>query len=139
MSRIKCKLIYVLSSVPPDVTIDSKKIHDGAKLTCRPSGNPRNYTFYPWKHTTKYGEQIQSLNGTPNGIITIPRKTETTNAFWNDGIYVCVVSNGVLGTLGEIHQEGKYEVRYEGIANRYSVNSIVYCKYSEILCFNEHK
>jgi hypothetical protein len=42
-------------------------------LTCVPDGNPQTYTYYQWRHKSKYGVLIRELDGGLNGVLTLPR------------------------------------------------------------------
>jgi hypothetical protein len=57
------------------VKISLKKSFDQSESTravnCVPDGNPQSYTYYKWRHRSKYGVLIRELDGGQNGVLTL--------------------------------------------------------------------
>ncbi|XP_076088491.1 nephrin-like [Mytilus galloprovincialis] len=92
----------------PTVEIHVTRIPSKRKLVliCNPNGNPTNYTFGDWEHWSEFKEHIRNLKGTSDGTLTLLRSNNNKGLHKTDGIYKCVVSNGIYGTNGNFYQKG---------------------------------
>ncbi|XP_063399987.1 uncharacterized protein LOC134684618 [Mytilus trossulus] len=74
-------------------------------ISCNASGNPSNYTYYQWKHTSVNGKLIREMKGKRNGKLELPL-SDTDNSYQDNGIYVCKAGNGIQDKDGIIEQTG---------------------------------
>ncbi|CAG2214086.1 unnamed protein product [Mytilus edulis] len=79
-------------------------------ITCDCDGNPALYSVHRFNQTTKYGELVRSVNINND---TFSFDTEPF-PYQNNGIYTCVVSNGITDTNGKLLQIWSTNVTYEG-------------------------
>ncbi|CAC5399799.1 unnamed protein product [Mytilus coruscus] len=87
----------------PDVTILYENYTVNAnsrKLICLPKGVPPNYTFFQWQHKSEYGDHIRFLSGSEDGILQLPKNENFNTQYYDNGVYVCTVSNGIPGISG---------------------------------------
>lgn len=83
------------------------------KLDCMPQGLPNVYTFEPWEHTSNTGQHIRFLNGDHNGNLIL-NQTRQENTLQDTGIYICSVSNGIIGRNGTLRQTGQTDISCNG-------------------------
>lgn len=83
-------------------------------VNCNASGNPNNFTFGEWNHTSDVGTVIRHLNGSVEGRLNISSFTGTAKTYENGGVYVCNVSNGIPSTDGSLWRTGTIEVIIKG-------------------------
>ncbi|VDH91854.1 Hypothetical predicted protein, partial [Mytilus galloprovincialis] len=84
----------------PDVTIvyENYTVNTKSKkLICLPKGVPQNYTFFQWQHKSEYGDHIRFLNGSQDGILLLPNIQDFNTQYYDNGVYICTVSNGIPG------------------------------------------
>ncbi|VDI19009.1 Hypothetical predicted protein [Mytilus galloprovincialis] len=87
----------------PDVTIVYENYTVNAKskkLICLPKGVPQNYTFFQWQHKSEYGDHIRFLDGSQDGILLLPNIQNLNAQYYDNGVYICTVSNGIPGVSG---------------------------------------
>ncbi|XP_063411497.1 hemicentin-1-like [Mytilus trossulus] len=87
----------------PDVTIVYENYTVNAKsrkLICLPKGIPTNYTFFQWQHKSEYGDHIRFLDGSQDGILLLPNIQDFNTQYYDNGAYICTVSNGIQGVSG---------------------------------------
>ncbi|XP_071148147.1 titin-like [Mytilus edulis] len=93
---------------PPKVIVKYTIEHDYIKFECNAYGEPKNYTFLPWEHQSKYHEHIRYLNGNRSGTLCVQRtKNLNQNQFEDNGYYICRVYNGFPVAGRNKTQEGK--------------------------------
>ncbi|XP_071150186.1 synaptogenesis protein syg-2-like [Mytilus edulis] len=93
----------VIVMYAPDVTIVYENYTVNAKsrkLVCLPKGVPANYTFVQWQHKSEYGDHIRFLDGSEDGILLLPKSKDFNSQYYDNGVYVCTVSNGIPGVSG---------------------------------------
>ncbi|XP_052084700.1 uncharacterized protein LOC127721926 [Mytilus californianus] len=87
-----------------------KGLYTNKTIKCDCDGVPAIYSVYRLDQISKYGELVRSVNMS-NETINI-----NTDHFpyQINGIYMCVVSNGVPSTNGKVLQTWSTHVKYEG-------------------------
>ncbi|XP_076114041.1 uncharacterized protein LOC143082301 [Mytilus galloprovincialis] len=98
---------------PPVVHIKVSRMPNALKLDCMPQGLPNVYTFEPWEHTSNTGQHIRFLNGDHNGNLIL-NQTRQENTLQDTGIYICSVSNGIIGRNGTLRQTGQTDISCNG-------------------------
>lgn len=73
------------------------------------------YSVHRFNQTSKYGELVRTVNINNE---TFSFDTEPF-PYQNNGIYTCVVSNGITDTNGKLLQIWSTNVTYEGETNGY--------------------
>lgn len=87
----------------PDVTIVYENYTVNAKskkLICLPKGVSQNYTFFQWQHKSEYGDHIRFLDGSQDGILLLPNIQDFNTQYYDNGVYICTVSNGIPDVSG---------------------------------------
>ncbi|VDI74109.1 Hypothetical predicted protein, partial [Mytilus galloprovincialis] len=74
-------------------------------ISCNASGNPSNYTYYQWKHTSSNGKLIREMKGKQTGKLVLPLY-HIDHSYQDNGIYVCKAGNGIQDKEGIIEQTG---------------------------------
>ena len=107
---------FSLTDVPivsvSDITYDQNETT--RTLTCIPDGNPQLYTYYKWKHKSRYGVLIRELVGGTNGVLTLP-SIPVEDRYQDSGEYVCTAGNGIVGSNGNVKQTGSGYVTINGM------------------------
>ncbi|VDH95758.1 Hypothetical predicted protein, partial [Mytilus galloprovincialis] len=86
----------------PDITMRYSPHNE--MLSCMPRGNPENYTFYRWEHTSDYGDHVRFLSGSTNGSLIFQNDSGNAIEYQNNGYYKCTVSNGIPDSNGLTNQ-----------------------------------
>lgn len=110
--------MYKLSD-PPDVSVHYSKqeLEESMvrnEITCNASGLPDSYSYFEWEHTSKYHEHIRWLSNTEPGTLSFYQKTDNPKSYFDNGFYICMVSNGVPDTEGSRIQKESFELCVEG-------------------------
>lgn len=101
---------------PPKVIVKYTLEHDYIKFECNAYGEPKNYTFLPWEHQSKYHEHIRYLIGNRRGTLCVQRtKNLPQKQFEDNGYYICRVSNGIPVAGRNKTQEGKVDISLKGM------------------------
>ncbi|XP_071148145.1 uncharacterized protein [Mytilus edulis] len=96
---------------PPKVIVKYTLEHDYIKFECNAYGEPKNYTFLPWEHQSKYHEHIRYLYGNRSGTLCVQRtRNLPQNQIEDNGYYICRVSNGIPVAGRNKTQEGKVDI-----------------------------
>ncbi|CAC5400756.1 unnamed protein product [Mytilus coruscus] len=101
MIEIKIIIMYA-----PAVT--GRQTNDTVECDC--DGNPAIYSVYRLDQISNHGERVRSIN-LNNGTF---RFQTYPYPYQRNGRYMCVVSNGISDTNGEILQTWSTNVKYEG-------------------------
>ena len=80
---------------------------------CIASGVPNVYSFDEWEHKTILGEHLRYLNGTISGELIIP-ELSAYSYFYDTGIYICKVSNGISTVDGTEIMTANYTLKMFG-------------------------
>lgn len=112
----------------PDVTIVYENYTVNAKsrkLVCLPKGVPANYTFFQWQHKSEYGDHIRFLDGSEDGILLLPKSKDFNSQYYDNGVYVCTVSNGIPGVSGNSKRTASVHLSISGMTIRKISQTII--------------
>ncbi|CAC5358914.1 unnamed protein product [Mytilus coruscus] len=90
-------------------------------LKCKAYGNPENYVFSAWEHRTEYGDHIRFLNDSGSGCIKLKHSSGETKRHYDEGVYICSVSNGVPYD-GTFSRRANYTLKQKGLPYFSSIN-----------------
>lgn len=112
------KLVNLLHWIADSPVVKGRNTNDQFKCDC--DAVPSIYSVYQLNQLSKYGELVRSVN-LNNEIFSY-----TSYLFQRNGIYTCVVSNGIPDIKGNVLQTWSTNVKYEGTRNKLNTNAYMF-------------